>query len=140
MAEIKVSNAFVEDVVTDREGTVFALRTSEPHRRKNDRDEWETTARTFRTVKASRDSGVNLSAFSKGDRIGFTGDEKTERREKDGKTYYDLVVWASSLAPLSGSGGRSQAPASDEPWANPGTAQAGAQGWGGGSYGDDTPF
>lgn len=137
MAEIKVSNAFVEDVVTDREGTVFALRTSEPHRRKNDRDEWETTARTFRTVKASRDSGVNLSAFAKGDRIGFTGDEKTERREKDGKTYYDLVVWASTVAPAGTSAAQVQLPATDEAWAASADAQATG---GGGSYGDDTPF
>lgn len=137
MAEIKVSSAFVEDVVSDREGNVFALRTSEPHRRKNDQGEWETTARTFRTVKVSRDSGVSLSEYRKGDRVEFTGNEKTERRDKDGKTYYDLVVWASSVAAVSGQSGRQQQqqpePAPDQ-WAAPEPA------WGGGSYGDDTPF
>lgn len=138
MADIKVASAFVEDVVTGRDGVPFALRTSEPHRRKNDRDEWETTARTFRTVRASRDSGIRLTDYVKGDRIEFTGTEKTEKREKDGKTYYDLVVWVSSLARVGGSGGRSQSPVTDEPWAAPQGAQTGAQqGW---SYGDDSPF
>ncbi|WP_405373384.1 MULTISPECIES: single-stranded DNA-binding protein [unclassified Microbacterium] len=135
MAEIKVSSAFVEDVVSDREGNVFALRTSEPHRRKNEQGEWETTARTFRTVKVSRDSGVSLSEYRKGDRVEFTGNEKTERRDKDGKTYYDLVVWASSVAAVSGQSGRQQQPEpAPDQWATPEPA------WGGGSYGDDTPF
>lgn len=131
MAEIKVTNAFVEDVVADRDGVVFALRTSEPHSRKNERDEWVTTARTFRTVKTSRDSGVDLSGFRKGDRIEFTGAEKTEKREHQGKTYYDLIVWAVAVATLGGSGGRSQAPVTGEPWAAPSGAQTGAQPWGG---------
>ena len=141
MADIKVASAFVEDVVTDRDGVPVALRTSEPHRRKNDRDEWETTARTFRTVRASRDSGIRLTDYVKGDRIEFTGTEKTEKREKDGKTYYDLVVWVSSLARVGGSRGRSQPPVTDEPWAAPSGAETGADGWAQpGSYGDDTPF
>lgn len=136
MAEIKVSSAFVEDVVSDREGNVFALRTSEPHRRKNDRDEWETTARTFRTVKASRDSGVDLSQFRKGDRVEFAGQEKTERRDKDGKTYYDLIVWATGVSMAGSASGRQPEPAADS-WAQPVQNDQWA---GGGNYGDDTPF
>ena len=140
MADVKVANAFVEDVVSDRDGVVFALRTSEPHRRKNDQGEWETTARTFRTVRASRDSGVDLSVFRKGDRVEFQGSEKTEKRERDGRTFYDLIVWVASIAALGGSGGRSQAPAPDEPWGAGSSAQAGV--WASqepmGGYGDDT--
>ena len=111
MAEIRVLSAFVEDVVTDRDGVPFLLRTSEPHRRKDESGEWVTTARTFRTVRASRESGISLTDYVKGDRIEFEGQEKTEKREHDGKTYYDLVVWVSVLARLGGSGGRSQPPA-----------------------------
>lgn len=115
MAEIKVTSAFVEDVLTDREGVPFALRTSEPHRRKNDRDEWETTARTFRTVRASRDSGIGLTNYVKGDRVEFAGTEKTEKREHQGKTYYDLVVWVSSLVAIGG-GGSANSYTQSDPW------------------------
>lgn len=94
MAEIKFK-AFVEDSKTTRDGEVFVLKTSEPHRRKNDQDQWETTARTFRDVKASR--GVSLAGFSKGDRVEVVGQEKTEVREYDGKKLYTLVVWAESI-------------------------------------------
>lgn len=131
MAEITVKSAFVEDVITDRDGVPFALRTSEPHRRKNDRDEWETTARTFRTVKASRESGVSLTNYVKGDRVEFAGTEKTERRDKDGKTYYDLVVWVASLQAIGGGGAAN----SYSPVQEPDFAPAG-----GGWDADDTPF
>lgn len=142
MAEIRVLSAFVEDVVTDRDGVPFLLRTSEPHRRKDESGEWVTTARTFRTVRASRESGISLTDYVKGDRIEFEGQEKTEKREHDGKTYYDLVVWVSVLARLGGSGGRSQPPAPDEPWATPSGAQTGAQPWADslGASDADVPF
>lgn len=52
----------------------------------------------------------------------------------------DLRFQTATVTRAGGSGGRSQAPASDEPWSTAGAAQAGAQPWGGGSYGDDTPF
>lgn len=116
MAEITMKSAFVEDVITDRDGVPFALRTSEPHRRKNDAGEWETTARTFRTVKASRDSGVALTNYVKGDRVEFAGVEKTEKREKDGRTFYDLVVWVTALQAIGGGGAdNSYSPVPSEP-------------------------
>lgn len=97
MADIKFT-AFIEDTVRSQSGGVFVLKTSEPHRRKNDRDEWETTARTFRDVKVSREAGINLDAFTKGDRVDITGSEKTETRaDTTGKKHYTLVVWASSI-------------------------------------------
>jgi hypothetical protein len=132
MAEIKVASAFVEDVVTDRDGVPFALRTSEPHRRKNDQDLWETTARTFRTVKASRESGISFTNYVKGDRISFEGTEKTEKREKDGRTFYDLVVWVTALQAIGGGGAAN----SYTPIPEPDFAPAGG-GW---DDNDSTPF
>lgn len=53
----------------------------------------------------------------------------------------DLRFQTVTVTRTGGSGGRSQAPATDEPWATQTSAQAGAgDTWGGGSYGDDTPF
>lgn len=138
MATIQVQFAFVEDVLSGDKG-VWALKTSEPHSRKNDRDEWETTSRTFRTVRVGRDSGINLETFAKGDRISFTGTEKTDVREHQGKKYYDLLVWADTITLSTGrSGGqeaREQVPApADEPWAATGPQ---ADAWGGDS---NVPF
>lgn len=123
MAKIEVQSAFVEDVLSNDRG-VWALKTSEPHSRKNDRDEWETVSRTFRTVRVGRDSGINLETFAKGDRISFTGTEKTDVREHQGKKYYDLLVWADSILLATGrSGGqesRTAPPASvEESWPTP---------------------
>jgi single-stranded DNA-binding protein len=126
MADITFT-AFIEDTVRSQSGGVFVLKTSEPHRRKNDRDEWETTARTFRDVKVSRDAGINLDAFAKGDRVDIAGTEKTETRaDTTGKKHYTLVVWASSIVTT----GTTPAPAEEpvDAWATPV------------SYGDDTPF
>jgi hypothetical protein len=95
MAEIRFK-AFVDDVVRDQSGTVFVLKTSEQHRRK-DGDTWVTTARTYRDVKVSRDSGVNLDGFGKGDRVEVAGTEKTEPRKGADKTFYTLVVWADAV-------------------------------------------
>lgn len=138
MAKIDVQFAFVEDVLSGDKG-VWALKTSEPHSRKNDRDEWETTSRTFRTVRVGRDSGINLETFAKGDRISFTGTEKTDVREHQGKKYYDLLVWADTITPAPARGGgqeaRTQAPApADEPWT---TTAPQADAWG---APDSVPF
>lgn len=140
MAKIDVQFAFVEDVLSGDKG-VWALKTSEPHSRKNDRDEWETTSRTFRTVRVGRESGIALETFAKGDRISFTGTEKTDVREHHGKKYYDLLVWADSITLTNGRQGGQSAPntggqVSEEPWSTPG-AQTGADGWGGDA---DVPF
>jgi single-stranded DNA-binding protein len=97
MAQITYT-AFIESVIRNQSGDAFALKTSEPHRRKNDRDEWETTARTFRDVKVSRESGIQLAQFQDGERIDITGTEKTETRtDTNGKKHYSLVVWADSI-------------------------------------------
>lgn len=110
MAKIEVQFAYIEDVLANDRGT-WALKTSEPHSRKNDRDEWETVSRTFRTLRVGKDSGIVLETFAKGDRVTFTGTEKTDVREHNGKKYYDLLVWADTLSINAGrdggTGGRS---------------------------------
>jgi hypothetical protein len=93
MAKIEVESAFVEDVISGANG-VFGLKTAEPHSRKDDAGKWQTVARTFRSVKSSRDSGVSFDGFAKGDRVHIWGNEKTEKRTYEGKDYFDLVVWA----------------------------------------------
>lgn len=104
MAGIKFKG-FVERLVTDRDGVTFGLVVAEPHRRKNDAGEWETTARTFRTVKASRQAGVDWSVFAQRDRVEVAGQEKTEHRNSaDGKDHYDLVVWVDSITRDAGTG------------------------------------
>ena len=97
MAKIEFE-AFVEDVISGGTG-VFGLKTAETHSRKDDQGQWQTVARTFRTVKASRDAGVSFDGFAKGDKVTVTGAEKTEVREWQGKKLYDLVVWADSVVP-----------------------------------------
>lgn len=103
MGKLTVDSAFVEDVLIGNTGA-WGLKTSEPHSRKNDQDRWETVGRTFRTIKVSRNSGIQLEQFVKGDRISFEGREITEsRKSADGaKTYYDLVVWADSITRAGG--------------------------------------
>lgn len=105
MAKIDVQFAFVEDVLTGDSG-VWALKTSEPHSKKNDRDQWETVSRTFRTVRVGKDSRIVLDTFAKGDRISFAGTEKTDVREHNGKKYYDLLVWADTINAVAGRDGQ----------------------------------
>lgn len=120
MADIKFT-AFIEDTVRNQQGGVFVLKTSETHRRKNDRDEWETTSRTYRDVKVSRESGINLDQFAKGDRVEVAGSEKTERirSTNGGKDFYPLVVWADSITRAGND--RQASPAQDDTWATPGS-------------------
>lgn len=95
MADIKFT-AFIEDTVRSQSGGVFVLKTSEPHRRQVN-GEWVTESRTFRDVKASRESGLNLDTWQKGDRVEITGSEKTEVRNGTDRKYYSLIVWADSI-------------------------------------------
>jgi hypothetical protein len=97
MAQITYT-AFIESVIRNQSGDAFALKTSEPHRKQDVDGQWVTTARTFRDVKVSRESGIQLAQFQDGERIDITGTEKTETRtDTNGKKHYSLVVWATSI-------------------------------------------
>ena len=139
MAKIEIESAFVESwTKTTDQHPAWGMKTAEPHSRKNDDGKYETVGRTFRTVKVSRASGIDLSVFVKGDRVQVWGKEVTETREHEGKSYYDLIVWADrvEVAGSGRSGDTRQSGDVSEPWAtdtssNLATPQEGAQGhWG----------
>lgn len=120
MASI-TATVFIENIIRNQDGVAFAIDTAEPHRRRRESGEWETTARTFRTVKASRDSGIQLDAWQKGDRVTITGSEKTEVRAGTDRKHYTLVVWADSIV-RAGEPHRVDVPPTDDtppedPWA-----------------------
>lgn len=128
MAKIEIESAFVESWTRNQdEHPAWGMKTAEPHSRKGDDGKFETVGRTFRTVKVSRNSGIDLSQFAKGDRVQVWGREVTETREHEGKKFYDLVVWADRVelaASRDGSGNASQtppAPAGDV-WGAPGAS------------------
>lgn len=102
MANIEVKSAFVEEAYSSPAAPTFALKVAEPHSRKDESGKWQTVARTFYKLRASRDSGVNFSSFTKGDRITFSGAQKTEVSEHNGKTFYTLTVWVDSIAHADG--------------------------------------
>lgn len=91
----------------------WGMKTAETHSRKNDAGKYETVGRTFRTVKVSRASGLDLTEYPKGARVKVTGSEATESREHDGKKFYDLIVWADRVELA---GDRAPAPTTDT-WA-----------------------
>lgn len=141
MSQIQIQSAFVEDVLSGPNGA-FGLSTAEPHQRKNDSGQWETLARTFRTVKGG---DIDYSQFQKGDRVRIFGREVTEAREYQGEKKYQLVVWADAVVkiiPRQGRGGGTQATgapqAGDWSSAPVPSPQAAAQGDWGGS--DAAPF
>ena len=102
MAKIEIESAFVEAwTKTEDQHPAWGMKTAEPHSRKNDAGKYETVARTYRTVKVSRSSGIDLTRFRKGDRVAIWGKEITETREyeTDGekRTAHDVVVWADRI-------------------------------------------
>jgi hypothetical protein len=150
MAKIEFE-AFVEPWTKNTdEHPAWGIKTAETHSKKNpETDRYETTGRTFRTVKVSRASGIDLTAFRKGDRVQVFGTEQTETREYEGKKYYDLVVWADRVEPAERGGAaaggqqaRQDAP-SDEPWQANSPAASGGDVWAGQNaptFDDQTPF
>lgn len=93
--------AFVEDVLTGKNGP-WAVKTAEAHSRKDENGDWQTVARTFRTVKAAFETDLDFGRFAKGDKVRVVGKESTEVREYQGKKFYDLVVKAESVEPFGG--------------------------------------
>lgn len=130
MADIQVRSAFVDKVLTGNDGA-WGVKTSEPHSRKNDSGGYDTTGRTFRTL---RGRNVDWSQFQEKDRITFSGREETVEREHEGKKYYDLIVWVDSAAVIRGQeqqnrpAPQQQTTPSTDAWTTTG------------SFGDDTPF
>lgn len=122
MAKIEIESAFIEPWTKNtEEHPAWGMKTAEPHsRKKEDGTGHETVGRTFRTVKVSRASGIDLTQFAKGDRVSITGKEVTETREHEGKKYYDLVVWADRVEAAErradGQQAAQNAPV-EEPWA-----------------------
>lgn len=96
MATVEIRSAFVED------NKGFVLKIAEPHSKKNEQGGYDTTSRTFFDVKVSRDSGINLEQFQKGQRISVKGNQKTEMREWEGKKLYTLVIWAEQITVVGG--------------------------------------
>lgn len=106
MSKIEIESAFVESWNKNTEQhPAWALKCAEPHSRKNDAGKFETVGRTFRTVKVSKASGIDLSVFQKGDRVQVWGREVTETREHEGNKYFDLVVWADRVEPVGATAG-----------------------------------
>lgn len=129
MADVQVKSAFVDKVLIGQDGA-WGVKTSEPHSRKNDTGGYDTTGRTFRTL---RGRNVDWSQFQEKDRITFFGREETVEREHEGKKFYDLIVWVDAAEVIKTQQAVSQptysAPApAQEQWTTPG------------SFGDDTPF
>lgn len=122
MAVIEIKSAFVEEQVGS---PVFVLKIAEPHSKQDEQGNWQTVARTFFDVKVSRDSGIDLSQFGKGDRVRVIGNQRTEVREHQGKKFYSLVVWADTIEAAqsqnAGFGGGSQCQ-----WGNSAPAGSGA--------------
>jgi len=96
MAQITFTG-FVEDwTKATPQHPDWAMRVSEPHRKK-DGEAWVTIGRTYRTIKAGWESGIDFSQFKKGDLVEIAGKEITESSEKDGKRYDNLVVKADTV-------------------------------------------
>lgn len=131
MADVQVRSAFVDKVLTGNDGA-WGVKTSEPHSRKNDNGGYDTTGRTFRTL---RGKNIDWSQFQERDRIAFFGREETVEREHEGKKYYDILVWVDGVTVIkSQSAGSAPAQSASSPAVD---AWASATP---GSFGDDTPF
>ena len=112
MATIHIESAFIEAWTKNEEQhPAWGMKTAEPHSRKNDAGKYETVGRTFRTVKVSRASGIDLTQFRKGDRVAIWGKEVTETREHEGKKFYDVVVWADRVELAESKGQAASTPA-----------------------------
>jgi hypothetical protein len=91
------ATAFVDRVLLKKDGAPWGIKTSETHYRK-DGDDFVPAGRTYRTVRAGFGVQIDFTQFAEGDKIEFSGKEKTVSNEVDGKTYYDLVVDADSVS------------------------------------------
>lgn len=104
MANIEFT-AFINGSHNNAQGKTFVLKTSESHSRKQDDGSYESTGRTFRDVFIGQNADGDLrdwfenTIHEDGDMITVKGFEFTRPREYNGKTYYDLVVYADEIEP-----------------------------------------
>lgn len=141
MAKIEIESAFVEAWTKNQdEHPSWGMKTAEPHsRKKEDGSGYETVGRTFRTVKVSRSSGIDLTQFRKGDRVQVWGKEVTETREHEGKKYHDTVVWADRVEVAGGGAGGQQSAQQPATWA-PSTSAASTAANGGFGADEEVPW
>ena len=97
MAQIKVT-AYLNKIKHTQYGTIFEI--GERHSKKNQATgEWETDGtNTYYDAWVDR-TGADASLFNEGDLIMLEGSFRTKKTEKDGKTYYNNVINATSLKP-----------------------------------------
>lgn len=120
-------------------------------------NEWKDGKKLYLRWSAFKDLAENIAASQlvKGAQVTITGKLHTrEYQDRDGKprssTELEVQDFPVSLrkataqvtrtASTGTSAGGSRPQQAGEPWAAPSGAETGAQQWGGGSYGDDTPF
>lgn len=120
-------------------------------------NEWKDGKKLYLRWSAFKELAENIAAsrLDKGAQVTITGKLHTREyqdREGQNRTSTELEVTDFSVslrkataqvtraASTGGSGGRSQAPAGDEPWATPTGAQAGAGDTWGGDDGGNVPF
>ena len=121
-------------------------------------NEWKDGEALFLRASVWRDFAEHVAgSLTKGMRVVATGrlrQRSYQDREGQNRTAIELevdeigpslryaTVQVTRTAATSGQGSRSQAPASDEPWTTPSSAQGGAPQWADQQpvYGDDTPF
>lgn len=98
MAQIKVT-AYLNKIKFTQYGTIFEI--GERHSRKNpDTGAYEQDGtNTYYDVWVDR-SGADASLFNEGDLVVIEGSFRTKKSEKDGKTYYNNVINATSLKPF----------------------------------------
>lgn len=96
MADISRMVGYVQSWTRDNEQhPAWGMRVDEGHGKKG-----EPRTYTNYTVKVSRDSGIDLSRFVKGDRVVVAGrlvTEVSEKLDQNGKPYKNLTIWASSV-------------------------------------------
>lgn len=121
-------------------------------------NEYKDGEALFLRASVWRDFAEHVAgSLTKGMRVVATGRLKQRSyQDKEGQTRTSIELEVDEIGPslryataqvtraasTGGQGGRAQAAATDEPWATPTSAQAGAQQWADPApmYGDDTPF
>ena len=98
VAKIEVT-AYLNKIKHTQYGTIFEI--GERHSKKNQTTgEWEQDGtNTYYDVWVDR-SGADASLFNESDLIVVEGSFRTKKTEKEGKTYYNNVINATSLRPF----------------------------------------